>query len=493
MNPDEKEAKMLPGEQTADRPDEPEKQETGASIGAAKKKTTRKKVVKEAVAPADEQTAVPGSPATVTAPPTDDTSIDERHLVKTFTVQVAWEKIEEQFSRTVEQYAREVKIPGFRQGKVPIEAVKSRFKEAIYEDVRTTLLQEAFNEKIKADNLKVVASPEVVKVDSPEGKDLVADIQVEILPDVVIPDLQTIEVSIPGKELEIPPFDEEGMIDGFLESRRSRVPVTDREVRENDIVRIAIQSKPLDTRRLTPRQEFDVEVKPGQESSILDLSAELMGKKVNEKFSLTRQYPADFSKKQWASKEVEHTIEVKAIFVSVKPLALDDHMLKSIGFKDVESFKKALREMHESKREEHRREVTENHIIKRLTEVVSFPLPEYLVTRDAIGRLQAQKDSAPKNPDVEQAKAYFDAIRQQSRESLRMTFVIDAVVDQFKLEALEADLEKEYQVIAQHSRLPLPEIKKYYRQPQYKEDLMLRVQRKKAIAFLKEKVKVKEV
>lgn len=493
MNPDEKEEKTLPGEPAADKPGEPEKQKTKASIETPKKKTTRKKATKEAAAQPEGEAIAPASPAPDTVSPLGTQMEPEDELVKKFTIQVAWEKIEEQFSQTADRYAQQVKIPGFRQGKVPIETVKSRFKESIYEEVKTSLLQEAINEKIKADNLNVIGTPMITKIDSPEGKDLVADIKVEIIPEIVLPDLQTIEVTIPVSELEIPPLDEEGMIDGFLESRRTRVPVTDREVQENDIVHISIQSKPLDTRRLTPRQEFDVEIKPGEESSILDLSKELIGKKVNDKFSLTRQYPADFAKKQWASKEVEHLIEVKAIFVSVKPPALDSHMLKSIGFKDMESFKKAMREQYERNREENRREVTENRILKHLAEVVYIPLPDNLVTHETINRIKSRSGSLPPIPDGVHEDDYIESLKQQTRESMRMTFILDAVVDQFKIEAQEAELEEECQAIALHNRLPLPDIKKYYRQPQNREDLKLRVQRRKALALLKEKVKIKEV
>src|SRR3954465_7152201 len=82
------------------------------------------------------------------------------------------------------KYATNVRLPGFRPGKAPPAIVKKRFKDAIRQQVIESLVQEAFQEVMDREKLKVASQPHVHDLKFEEGQPLSFELHVEIRPDV---------------------------------------------------------------------------------------------------------------------------------------------------------------------------------------------------------------------------------------------------------------------------------------------------------------------
>lgn len=453
-----------------------------------KKKTTRTK--KEPKPKKEGKMDIPDEEPEVPTGP-QATEGQEQDLMVEFSIEIKKEQFEAGFNETVEKYASDVKIPGFRKGKVPIEVIKSRLKDAINDDVVNKLLQEAIYEKIQKDNLKVISRPEVRKLDFEEGKDIKADVVVEVLPEVTLPDLETLEVEIPAKDLESPAFDEKLVINHILESNRRQVPVTNREIKENDMVILKYQSKILATKRMTPRKDANYRVVKGGSFEIIDLFDDIIGKNINDDLTLKRTYPEDYKKKPWAGNEIEHYIHIERIFEMVKP-ELDEAFIKSQGFKDEEEFKKKLKEEHQIMAERTREDKKVAAIIEKLNNAVQFPLPKSLVDQE-IGRMIQQNPYQFSMKDAKSEEAIIEALRGNAEKSVRFSFITDAVKREFKLEVTAADLENEYKRLAESNQLDIKEIRKYYLKKENKEYMEDAILRNKVMDLLKEKIKIKEV
>src|SRR5919201_5833267 len=105
-------------------------------------------------------------------------------------VQVPVEAVREAEEKTARRYASSVRLPGFRPGKAPPAMIKKRFKDAIRQQVIETLVQEAFQEVMNREQLKVASQPHVHDLKFEEGQPLSFELHVEVRPDITLPRTQ---------------------------------------------------------------------------------------------------------------------------------------------------------------------------------------------------------------------------------------------------------------------------------------------------------------
>jgi len=369
--------------------------------------------------------------------------------------------------------------------------IKSRYKDTVKEEVVNKSVEKALIEKIEKDGMKVISTPQVLKVDYEEGKDLKAEIQVEVFPTVPVPDLESINVEIPAAELTIEPYDEKKQIDAVLESNRKQAPVLSREIKDDDYVQFQFQSKILQTKRMTPRKSSHFHVNETEEAEILDLYKEIIGKKVDDSLTIRRTYPGDYKKKPWAGKEVEHYIKIESVFAWVKP-EFDRDFLKGMGFENEESFKKKLQEDVEQYNNRHIEEKKMTFIIDRLIEVVNFSLPQALVQQEMSRMLQQNQFPPPADmKDEKEGKAFVDKLKTNAEKSVRFSFILEAIKEGSNMSVVPDELEQEYRSIAEKNNAPVKEVRKYYMKKENAEQMKEHLLKAKVMDLLKEKVNVK--
>jgi trigger factor len=412
-----------------------------------------------------------------------------------FTIDVPWEDVEKEMDEATAQYAADMKMPGFRKGKVPVDMLKSRYRGAIKDEVVNKIVEKAVYEKIETDNIRIAAPAEIEKLDVEEGKGVKADVAVEVFPTIELPELDTIEVEIPSARLKFEEYNEEEQIDAFLERNRRQVPVVSREIKEDDMVTLKYQSRILQTRRMTPKKTARFSVNEKEEFEIRDLYQELIGKKLNDTITLKRTYPGDYQKKPWAGKELEHYITIEGVMEMKKP-QLDEVFLKSIGFENEAAFKSKMKEEFENYNREQVEEKKVKLIMDKLTEIIGFTVPRSVVEQEAARTASRYPHNILSFRDDEQGRAYMEALKKETERSLRASLVTQAIVEKYNLAVSNDDLENEYKTIALKNNVPLKDVRKAYMSKENKENLeQLRetLLNEKFVGLLKETVKIKEV
>jgi trigger factor len=416
----------------------------------------------------------------------------EKDLLVKFTITVPHTKVEEEFNEALLKYANEIKLPGFRQGKVPIEVIKSRYKEVIQDEVVGKVVEKAVFEKIETDKMKIISRPEVKNIDYKEGKDITADIEVEVSPPVELPYLETIEVKIPAAELKVEDYDEKKQIDLVLEAHKRQVPVR-RAIKAGDYVMLKTQAKILQTKRMTPRKSTRYLVNEKEPFEILDLAKEIIGKTIDDNLTIRRSYPGDYHKKPWAGKEIQHYITIESVFEWVKP-ELNQDFFKSIGFDDEESFKKKLKEEYDRMNSQQVEDKKLKHIIDTLCETIVFQLPRGMVEHEAARMAEQQQQRYPVDfKDENQVKEHIDSLKGEAEKSVRFSFIVEAIKEKFNLEVSSDDLEKQYKNIAEKNNLPVKEVRKFYMNKENAQNLKDTLLREKVMDLIKGKVEIKEV
>lgn len=408
-----------------------------------------------------------------------------------FKIEVPGREIEKQIDEIARKYSTDVKLPGFRKGKVPTDMVRNIYKDAISSEALNEVVEHFIYDKVRQENIRIIPPPVIVDMDYEEGGDLKADVRVEVFPQIELPKIEEIRAEIPKKDLQPKPFNEAEQIDALLEAHKRRTLVKDRGVQENDIVSIVYQSKILETKRMTPKKESEYKVDKATEFEILNLYEEVLDKKANEKIVFKRTYPADYHKKAWAGKEIEHYVMIENINQLVKP-KLDKEFLKTIGFDDEEGFKKKLNEEYNELAKKEKDDIIIRSIINKIMEVADFPVPQTLVEKE----LQRMMPPDSKVVDIKEGdpeNEYFKLMSENAKNSVKSMLVFDHIRREFKIEVTNEDLEKEYKQVSERTKFPLGEIRRYYSNSEQKEQLKENLLNRKLLEFLKEKVKVKEI
>jgi trigger factor len=372
-----------------------------------------------------------------------------------------------------------------------VDVVKKVYKQALEEEVIQQAVSKLAFARIEQDKIAIASEPYVEKMDHPEGRDLVADIAVEALPDIQLPELEKLQVKVPAAIMKGEPYDEEKQIELILEANKRSLPVKDRPIQDDDLVLLLVQSTDMASKRKWPRQETYFMLKKDNQAEISGLYDELLGKKAGENFSIQRSYPAEAAKKAWSGKKIEHLVEVKSIFELKKP-ELDENFLKALGLKSAEDFKTKLKEEYEHRQEHQKEEQIMDKIYERLLESSSFPIPRSLVEQEAARQLTQNK--RPLNfKDDEEKKKLKELLFSQAEGAVRLSLILEQVRKQYQIAVSNEDIEKEYTHLAKHNSLPEKEIKKYYEEQKKLDELKDHLLNVKLNEFIREKIKIKEV
>jgi trigger factor len=423
--------------------------------------------------------------------PETDKNEDDNLLLRRFQISMSRQDIAKEIDTLAVQYSQKVKMPGFRQGKVPVDVVKKVYKQALEEEVLQQAVTKLAFARIEKDKIAIASEPYVEKMDHPEGQDCVADIAVEVLPDIQLPDLQTLQVKIPGAALKGEPFDEAKQIELILEANKRSLPVKDRPIQDNDLVLLLVQSADMASKRKWPRQESYFMMNKENKGEISGLYDELLGKKVAEKLTIQRSYPVEAAKKAWNGKKIEHQVDIKSIFELKKP-ELDENFLKSLGLKSADDFKIKLKEEYEHRQDHQKEEQIMDKIYELLLASSSFPIPRSLVEQEAARQLTQSKRPLNFKNDEEKNKLK-ELLFSQAEKAVRLSLILEQVRKQYAIDVSNEDIEKEYAHLAKHNSLPEKEIKKYYAEQNKLDELKDHLLNVKLNEFIKEKIKIKEV
>lgn len=416
---------------------------------------------------------------------------DDNPLLKEFSVEVSKDEIEKTFNEAVEKYATELRLPGFRKGKVPVDVIRSRYSEAVTEEVKEKVVQQAVFDKIEKENMRIISQPEVLDVEYEDGKDLKANVRVELFPEITLPDFETLEAEVPAADLKIEEFDEAKQIDAVLEGNRRQSPVVGRAIQDGDYVMYKFQSKILQTKRMTPRKSENYVVKEEEPCEIMDFYKEIAGKKLDEEFTIKRTYPEDYKKKPWAGKDVEHYIKIESIFEMIKP-DMDENFFRQMGVEDEAAFKAKLKEEYDRFAERQLEDKKLKAIVDKVSDAIVFPVPQAMVNQEMTRMLQ-QGGLPQVDPKDEGAmKNAVENMKTDAERSLRFSFILEKIKEEHKLESASADLEAEYKKIAEQNGIAVKEVRKFYLKKENAQQLKEAVTRDKVMNFLKEKVKIKE-
>ncbi len=199
-------------------------------------------------------------------------------------VEIPRERIDAKLGEQFKELRQQANIPGFRIGHAPQKLVEKRFAHDVREQVRGALISESYQQALEKNSLKVLGEPEFENPDAiklPDAGPLSYSFQVEVQPDVKLPDLKDMKIRKPKIAINDENVDQAMM--NLRSQQGALVPVEDRGVEKDDYLIADVHVK-AEGNVITHQHDAKVVVRPGRIASVQieDLPTQLAGAKVGE-------------------------------------------------------------------------------------------------------------------------------------------------------------------------------------------------------------------
>lgn len=298
-------------------------------------------------------------------------------LKRAYTVTITSKDIDARVEKEVKTMAPQVRMPGFRPGKVPANLVKKMHGEALQRDALNNSIQESIQKLIADQKLRPAMQPSVELDEGFEfGKDAEIKVALEVLPEIAAPSVDGLKL----ERLTVPVSDEQvaesaGRIatqQGALEEHAD-----DHVAQDGDTLVIDFVGK-VDGEAFEGGSADDIRLKIGAGQFIPGFEEQLTGVKKGEEKTIEVTFPEDYGAEHLAGKAATFDVTVKSILDGDKP-KLDDDFAKSLGLEGLTQ----LNDLLKGQIEQEHNGLTRTHMKRKLLDQLAashdFDVPPSMV------------------------------------------------------------------------------------------------------------------
>ncbi len=295
-------------------------------------------------------------------------------LSRKMTVSVPEAVVQEKMAERLKSLARDVKIDGFRPGKVPQQVVKKMFGDRVRGEIASDLINETYFDAIEGQDLKPVGHPHIQPLDEVDGFKYTAVF--EVYPEISLEGVTQLEVLRPVATVSESDVDQ--MIDK-LRAQQQTWHIVDRPALKYDNITISF-SGTSEGENFTEGRVEDFQVVCGSKKMIPGFEENLEGLEVGAHKTFTLNFPEDYGNEKLAGKTAEFDVDV--IKVEEPLLAeIDEVFVKAYGIEDgsVESFRVDVKNNMERELELALRGKLKGSVMDALYEKIPLSIPNSLV------------------------------------------------------------------------------------------------------------------
>jgi trigger factor len=314
-------------------------------------------------------------------------------LKREYTITVPAGDLEQEINRRLGEIGRQVRLPGFRPGKVPMQILRTRFGPSVRGEVLQNTLQASSAEAISERKLRPALPPKVDIVSANEGADLEYKMAIELLPE--IPEPSFAELDIERLVVEVPEQDVERAIERIAEQQR-KSEVVERPAEDGDILIVDVEGR-IGEQEIPGAGGTDRQIVLGAGSSIPGFEEQLVGATTGEHRTVNVTFPEDYPVADLAGKEAVFTVDVKEIRQRL-PIAIDDELGQAVGLENLAELRQELRQRLQRDYDAASRLRLKRLLLDKLAEAHDFPVPPGMVDLefDNIWRqYEAQREASP--------------------------------------------------------------------------------------------------
>ena len=329
-------------------------------------------------------------------------------LKRAYTLTITAKEIDIKVDAEIKKVAPQVRMPGFRPGKVPANLVRKMHGEAIAQDALNSAIQEGIQTLITDQKLRPAMQPAVsLEGEYAAGKDAELKVELEILPDVPTPAIDAIKLerlTVPADDAAIAE-----QLGKFAAQQKAWNDTKDGyKAKQGDLVTVDFVGKTTDGVAFDGGTGTDMAVEIGGGRLIPGFEEQVVGMKAGDEKQISVTFPDDYQEKKLAGQPATFDLVAKSVKTAGET-KIDDGLAKSLGLNDLDQLKGLLK----GQIEQELNGLTRTHMKRKLLDQLAaghdFPVPPSMVASEFEQIWEQLKHEATHEPDPEAALAEMEA------------------------------------------------------------------------------------
>lgn len=358
------------------------------------------------------------------------------------TVEVPFAELKPEIDQAYAALAQQVQVPGFRKGKAPRQLIDARFgRGPVLEQVVNDMLPNRYGQVIEENDIKAIGQPEVevTKIEDGDVVEFVA--QVDVRPEITIPDFSEFNIEVPAVAIDDAAVDEE------LESLRERFSTLkdhNHKLKKGEFVTINLSAS-VDGEQVEEASTEGLSYEIGSGDLVDGLDKALTGAKKDE----TVEFTTELASGDYQGKEAQVTVEITATKQRELP-ALDDEFAQLASeFDTIDELRESTKTQVEARLKNEQAANIRDEVLKSALESATFALPDSIVDEQAHSQLHQllgdlAHDEAALNSVLESQGTTREEFEQQNREdaekAVRTQLFLDVLAETEEPEVSQQEL-----------------------------------------------------
>ena len=418
-------------------------------------------------------------------------------LTRKLTITLPKETVGPALDKAYAKINKEVKLKGFRRGKIPQSVLEKNFRDQIQAEVGEKLVQETYFEAVEKEGLEPVVHPEIAEHRFPEDGTFVYVALVDIKPQIELKEYKGLEVEKPVLTVGEEEVDKELTL---LQRHQAALKTAEEGhvIAMDDVAVVDFQGFHNGKAMKEVRNEnYSVDI--GMNRLGKDFEEKLIGMKKGDKALYEVDFPADYPNPLLAGKKVEFKVDVKDVKVRVKP-ELDDEFAKDIKpeLTSLQALRDDIRARLQKAKDDALQGDLDDRILHKLIELNPFEVPQRLVNYEIQEMLKQTEENLKRSGlSFESAGINLEELVEKNRDvaakRVKGDFLLKKIAEVEEIKIADEDIQRGYQRIADQYRMTLDEVKKYFQRREEILPFMNELHNEKVLNFLREQARFTSV
>jgi trigger factor len=339
---------------------------------------------------------------------------EKEGLKRAFMLTIPAKDIDARVDQEIKRIAPQVRMPGFRPGKVPPNLIRKMHGDAIHSDALNNAVQAGVQQLLAEQKLRPAMQPQVaLEDDYKPGSDAQVTVRLEALPDVPTPSIEDIVLDRLTVEVDEAAIEEQlqrlaGANKSFDDAKKGHAATN------GDAVVIDFAGS-VDGKAFDGGTGTDMQIELGAGQLIPGFEDQLVGAKAGDRRDVNVTFPDDYPVENLKGKAATFDVTVKSVKVAGET-KLDDDFAKTLGLKDLDQLKGILRDQ----QEQELNGLTRTHMKRRLLDELaarhSFEVPISMVDAEFENIMHQLRHEASHEPDPKAALAELESEADEYRK-----------------------------------------------------------------------------
>ena len=425
-------------------------------------------------------------------------STDLEPCLKELQYTINAETIKTETGKVVKEFSQFADLPGFRKGKVPVNLIKTKFKDKINEELLQRFFTTAFEKTNKDDSIDIITytmdekEEPVIK----SGSDFSFTIKYDIAPEISLPEYENIDLVKPAAE--IADEDIEKQMDYYKDIYAEYKPL-DTKSEAGDMLKVSYTSDfsvaddaPQTAKNLVESNENWIWL--NEPETIPGATEFLTGAESGKEYSFKSEYAADHKEASLAGQTINYTVNVSEVQRRT-PVATEEELCKKMNLENIDALTAQIKTSISVEAEEKANADLKSTALETIVEMTGdFPIPPTTLANEVNKQLQSMAYAVKSEEEAEAFKANQEENKKEAeakaKDRLRRFFITRCIANKEKISVEQQEVNSQIEMLSKYYGYSVDQLRKMMEESGGMNDIHIDLLVNKVTDYIVEKANV---